>query len=167
MNKIVIGICLAAFVLSGCTKDSTYNCVGTIVQDYTFETKYPSHFEYEDKIGLVIEAKHIVLVGIEQLYVPKIYEENGKSNFDYSFPICKNKNYEVFANNYSCDIDVIKNAENYEMAEKFEIKFNGLTNVLSVLMEPTIDKRMQLSKNKISYQIQRAKYQCKPVSTSF
>ncbi len=172
MNRILIGICLFAYSLSGYTKDLTFSCVGTIEEDFTFDSKQPSHFEIKDKIGLIVKEKQIVLVGSQNLDVPTMYEKNGKSdlNFDFVFPICTNKNYELFANNYSCDFNVIKNAEKnlpYKMADNYEIKFNGLTNVLSVLMQPTIDKRMQRNTNKSSYKTQRSSYQCKAASSSF
>lgn len=171
MNKMIICICLTAFVLSGCKKDSTFSCVGTIEEDFTFDTNQPSHFKIKDKIGLVIKEKQIVLVGSQNLDVPTMYEKYGKSDFDYdfSFPICSNKNYEISANNYSCDFNVIKNSEKnlpYKMADKYEIKFNSLTNLLSVQMTPTIDKLIQHNKNKISYKILRANYQCNPTSSS-
>ena len=171
MNKMFIGICITAFVLSGCKKDSTFSCVGTIEEDFTFDTNQPSHFKIKDKIGLVIKEKQIFLIGSQNLDVPIIYEKNGKSDFDYdfSFPICSNKNYEIFANNYSCDNNVIKNAEKnipYKMADKYEIKFNSLTNVLSVQMTPTIDKLIQHNENKMSYKILRANYQCSPTASS-
>ncbi len=171
MNKMIIGICLFALVLSGCKKDSTFSCVGTIEEDFTFDTNQPSHFKIKDKIGLVIKEKQIVLVGSQNLDVPTMYQKNGKSDFNYefSFPICSNKNYEISANNYSCDINVIKNAEKnlpYKMADNYEIKFNSLTNVLSVQMSPSVDKLIHHIENKISYKIFRANYQCSPTSSS-
>lgn len=172
MNRILIAIFLSAYALSGYTKDLTFSCVGTIVEDFTFDTKQPSHYEFTDQVGLVVKDKQIVLVGSQNLELATMYEKNGKSylNFDFVFPICTNKNYEIFANNYSCDFNVIKNAEinlPYKMANNYEIKFNGLTNSLSVLMQPSLAKLTQRNKNKNNYKTQRSTYQCKPVSSSF
>lgn len=172
MNRFLLVFFLTAYALSGYAKDLTFSCVGTIEEGFGFDNKQPSHYEIKDNIGLVVKDKQIVLVGSQKLEIPIQYEKNGKSsfNYDFIFPICSNKNYEIYANNYSCDFNVILNAEKNlpnKMADMYEIKFNGLTNSLSVVMLPTVDKALQRKANKSNYKTQRSSYQCKAVSSSF
>ena len=162
MRGVIIGFLLSIYALNGYTKDLTFSCIGNIEEDYTFNTNQPSHYEIKDKLGLVIKEKQMVLVGSKNLDVPILYEKNGKTNFDFIFPICRKKNYEIFANNYSCDINVI----NIVMADMYQITFNGLTNVLNVLIIPTTKKQIQMDANKSSYKTLRASYECKPISSS-